>query len=88
MLVKGGRLVVQGTDPELRGTPAAPEPMASRLPFYENDELEGLAHDAGFGNVRVLRRNLEQFAREVGVPIEYLPLFAGPGARFLLARKV
>ncbi|HEX9036030.1 MAG TPA: class I SAM-dependent methyltransferase [Ktedonobacterales bacterium] len=32
-LAPGGRLIALGSDPELRGTPAAPEPAASRLRF-------------------------------------------------------
>ncbi len=87
VLAPGGRFVALGCDPEMRGTPAAPEPMASRLRFYESDELERLAQEAGFDGVNVIQRNLEPFAREAGVPEEHLPLFAGPGARFLLARK-
>ncbi len=87
VLGPGGRFVGLGADPELRGTPAAPEPMASRLRFYESDELERLARDAGFETAIVVRRDLEAYAREVGVPAEHLALFAGPGARFLLARK-
>jgi SAM-dependent methyltransferase len=88
VLVPGGRLVVLGADPELKGTPAAPEPMASRLRFYETGELEALGRAAGFEKVRVIRRNLAPFAREAGVPEEHLPLFDGePGARFLLAQK-
>lgn len=86
VLVSGGRFVALGSDPELRGTPAAPEPMASRLRFYESDELELLARDAGL-YARVERHSLERHAREVGVPEEHLPLFAGPGARFLVADK-
>lgn len=82
-----GRLVILGSDPELRGTPGAPEPMASRLQFYEPNELEELARQAGFSEVRVIRRSLEAFAREAGVPEAHLPLFQGPGAQFLLARK-
>lgn len=87
VLTRGGRLVVAGSDPELKGTPGAPEPMASRLLFYEDDGLAGLARSAGFDDVRVVRRDLEAFAREAGVPEEHLPLFAGSGTRFLLARK-
>jgi SAM-dependent methyltransferase len=87
VLRPGGRFVGMGTDPEWRGTPAAPEPMASRLRFYDGDELAQLAHDAGFATFRVVRRELARFARESGVPEEYLPLFAGPGARFLLAAR-
>jgi ubiquinone/menaquinone biosynthesis C-methylase UbiE len=87
VLGPGGRFVALGTDPELRGTPAAPEPMASRLRFYGSDDLERLGHEAGFDSVTVVRHSLEEHAREVGVPEEYLALFGGPGARFLLARK-
>jgi SAM-dependent methyltransferase len=87
VLMPGGRLVVLGSDPEMRGTPAAPEPMASRLRFYDDAELRELGFDAGFEEVQVLRPDLEPFAREAGVPEEHIPLFAGPGARFLLAKR-
>lgn len=86
-LSPGGRFVALGSDSELRGTPAAPEPMASRLRFYDSDELRRLGDDAGFSDIRVEQRPLGQFAREVGVPEEHLALFAGSGARFLFARK-
>jgi ubiquinone/menaquinone biosynthesis C-methylase UbiE len=88
VLQDGGRMVIAGSDPELRGTPGAPEPMASRLKFYDNDELEKLGRAAGFGSVRVIRPDVEQFAREAGIPEEDMPIFSGPGGRFLLARKV
>ncbi len=87
VLAPGGRLMVLGSDPALRGTPAAPEPMASRLRFYETDELRELGRRAGFESARVERRPVERFAREAGVPGEHLPMFAGPGPEFLLARK-
>ena len=87
VLVEGGRIVVLGSDPALRGTPAAPEPMASYLRFYEDDELKQLAVEAGFAKATVVRRDLEQFARQVGVPEEHIALFAGPGTSFLLAQK-
>ena len=83
----GGRFTTLGTDPELRGTPAAPEPMASRLRFYDDEDLAAVARDAGFEEVRVLRRNLEGYAREAGVPEEHIALFGAPGARFLFARR-
>jgi ubiquinone/menaquinone biosynthesis C-methylase UbiE len=86
VLAAGGRVVVQGSDPELRGTPAAPEPMASRLRFYDGEELESLARAAGLSDVRVVRRPMESLAREVGIPEEHIPLFASGGA-FLLARS-
>jgi SAM-dependent methyltransferase len=90
VLKSGGRAVVMGTDPEMKGTPAAPEPIASRLMFYDTAELEALGRKAGFGDVKVVRRDMERYAREVGIPDYALPLFkAGKdgGARFLLARK-
>lgn len=87
VLRPGGRFVALGSDVELRGTPGAPEPFASRLHFYSESELAALAHAAGFSSVRVVRRNLEEHAREVGVPEEHIPLFAGPGTTFLLANR-
>ena len=60
--------------------------MASRLRFYEDEDLVRLAHDTALTDVRVERRSLEEPAREVGIPDEYVPLFAGE-APFLVARK-
>jgi hypothetical protein len=57
------------------------------LRFYDDDQLKRLAREAGYAEVGVVRRDLEPFAREVGIPEEHLALFAGPGARFLLAHK-
>ncbi len=87
VLAGDGRLVVLGTDPAWRGTPAAPEPMASRLHFHDDRQLEALGRNAGFPDAHVARIPLDVFAREAGVPDEHLPLFAGAGAPFLLARK-
>jgi SAM-dependent methyltransferase len=88
VLSPGGRLAVLGSDIRLRGTPAAPEPMASYLHFYSDDEFRQLALDAGFEKVEVVRRDLEPFARKAGVPDEALPLFAGEeGTPFLVACK-
>jgi SAM-dependent methyltransferase len=87
VLRPGGRFVGLGSDPELRGTPGAPEPIASRLRFYDDHELEQLARAAGFTNVRAVRKDLEPFARQAGVPDEHLPLFAGENTRFLICRK-
>jgi len=90
VLKRGSRFVALGADPELKGTPGAPEPMASRLSFYDSAQLEDLGRRAGFSEVTVVRRDLEGFAREAGVPEEHLALFAagtGGGARFLIARK-
>jgi ubiquinone/menaquinone biosynthesis C-methylase UbiE len=90
VLKSGGRFVALGADPELKGTPAAPEPIASRLSFYDSAQLEELGRQAGFEQVTVVRRDLEPYARDAGVPKEHLPLFAagpGGGARFLIACK-
>jgi SAM-dependent methyltransferase len=86
VLVDGGRLVLLGSDPSWRGTPAAPEPMASRLRFYEDEDLVRFAHDAALTDARVVRRSLDDAAREVGIADEYLELFEVE-APFLLARK-
>lgn len=53
VLASGGRLAVYTTAPELRGTPAAPEPIASRGHFYDDDALATLARQAGFSGVAV-----------------------------------
>jgi ubiquinone/menaquinone biosynthesis C-methylase UbiE len=86
VLAGGGRLALLGTDPAWRGTPAAPEPMASRLRFYEDEDLVRFAHDAALSDARVVRRSLGDAAREVGVPDEYVELFEAD-APFLVARK-
>ena len=86
VLQPNGRLVMLGSDPALRGTPAAPEPIASRLHFYSDNELKQIAVDAGFKDSKVERREMLAFARQVGIPEEHLTLFAG-GAPFLIARK-
>jgi hypothetical protein len=41
------------TGPELRGTPAAPEPVASRGHFYADEELAELAESAELRNPKV-----------------------------------
>ncbi|HEY6067570.1 MAG TPA: class I SAM-dependent methyltransferase [Gaiellaceae bacterium] len=50
-----GRIAVFTTAPELKGTPAAPYPLATRGHFYEDEELERLPRDAGFTYSRVTR---------------------------------
>jgi SAM-dependent methyltransferase len=57
VLERGGRLAVYTTSPALRGTPAAPEPLASLGHFYENEQLAELARKAGFGHVAVVGDN-------------------------------
>jgi hypothetical protein len=47
VLRAGGNVAVYTSAPELRGTPAAPEPVASHACFCDDDELTALAHQAG-----------------------------------------
>ena len=53
-----GRAAVFTTPPEMKGTPAAPYPLATRGHFYEDRELEGLAPAAGFTVARVTRTEI------------------------------
>lgn len=53
VLRPGGRLAVYTTGPELRGTPAAPEPIASLGHFYTDEELAELARRAQLRDVGV-----------------------------------
>ncbi|MDE3070034.1 MAG: class I SAM-dependent methyltransferase, partial [Acidobacteriota bacterium] len=54
LLAAGGRLAIFTTAPELRGTPAAPEPNASKGHFHSDQELAELARGASFDSVEVL----------------------------------
>jgi SAM-dependent methyltransferase len=88
VLARGGRFVLFTGSRELRGTPAAPEPIASRLYFYEDQELEEMAREAGFREANMVRPDFEKSAREAGIPEEHLGLFKGRGGgQLLLARK-
>ena len=53
VLRPGGRLAVYTTAPELRRTPAAPEPVARAGHFHDDEELVRLAEAAGFRAIRV-----------------------------------
>jgi SAM-dependent methyltransferase len=53
VLRPGGRLAVYTTGPELRGTPAAPEPLASAGYFYADRDLAELARRADLLDVEV-----------------------------------
>lgn len=86
VLRPGGRFVTLGSDSRLRGTPAAPEPIASRLRFYDDEQLESMGRAAGFDQTTIVRRDLSGPARAVGVPEEHLDLFRGLTA-FLVAKK-
>lgn len=52
-----GRLALYTTAPELRGTPAAPEPLASRGHLYSDQQLLELAHGAGLSGAVVRNDN-------------------------------
>jgi SAM-dependent methyltransferase len=54
VLAPGGRLAVYTTAPELRGTMAAPEPLASHTHLHSDEELTALARGAGFADVAVV----------------------------------
>lgn len=53
VLTPGGRAAIYTTAPELRGTPAAPEPLARRGHFYDDESLAALARRSGFADVVV-----------------------------------
>jgi SAM-dependent methyltransferase len=84
VLAPGGRFVLFTGSKKLRGTPAAPEPVASRLYFYEDHELEELARKAGFSEAHFERPDFEPLARAAGIPEEHLGLFKGRGGGQLL----
>jgi len=50
-----GRVAIYTTAPELKGTPAAPYPLATRGHFYEDEELAEFPQAAGFREGYVLR---------------------------------
>jgi SAM-dependent methyltransferase len=53
VLRPGAPIAIYTTGPEMRGTPAAPEPLASLGHFYPDAELAELASQAGLANVQV-----------------------------------
>jgi SAM-dependent methyltransferase len=55
--ITGGRLAIYTTAPQLRGTPAAPEPFASRGHFHSDRQLALLARRAELRNVEVVNRD-------------------------------
>lgn len=88
VLRPGGRLAVFTDSEELRGTEAAPEPIASRSRFFTDAELVEMAKRAGFANARVERPDLGPFAKEAGLSDDLARAFSGPGlGQLLLAVK-
>jgi SAM-dependent methyltransferase len=84
----GGRLAVFTVSEEAKGSPAAPEPMASRGRFYTDEQLSDLARAAGFPDARVEHPDLERHAREADLPDDLVELFTGASGmgQLLLAR--
>ena len=84
VLAPGGRLVLFTRSRVLRGIPAPPEPVASRLYFYEDHELIDLARRAGFSEAHLEWPDFEPFARAAGIPEEHMELFKRRGGGQLL----
>lgn len=84
-----GRIAVFTVSEAARGTPAAPEPMASRGRFYTDDQLVRLARDAGFPVASVTHPDLARHARAAGLPNELVDLFGrgNDAGQLLLARS-
>ena len=83
-LAVGGQLALFMDTAALRGTPAAPEPFASRGRFYEPNELSDLVRAAGFSDVWVEEPNLAPYARAAGLSDEVVKVFDGTGGGMLL----
>ena len=83
-LAGGGQLALFMDTAALRGTPAAPEPFASRGRFYELQELSNLVRAAGFSDVTVEEPNLAPYARAAGLSDEVVKVFDGTGGGMLL----
>ncbi len=87
VLRPGGRLFIFTLGEESNGTPASPEPAASRTHFYQDAELAKLAKTAGFTDVGVERPDLEPFARKAGLSEEIVVRYRGPSFGQLLAGR-
>ena len=57
VLVPGGRIASFTAGPEMRGTMASPEPIASQGRFYTDEELVALAAEADFADAAVAHEN-------------------------------
>lgn len=83
-LMAGGRAIIFISSPSLKGTPAAPEPFASRLHFYEGEEAVEIARAAGFEDVRLISPDFYSYAKKVGIPDEAMEVFRGSNGGWLL----
>lgn len=87
-LRSGGRLVVFAGTAALRGTPAAPEPFASRIHFFDAEELAAVARAAGFAAIEVEDPDLRPYLDAAKIPEDARELFRpGGGALLLTARR-
>jgi SAM-dependent methyltransferase len=88
-LVPGGRLALFMGTKVLVGTPACPEPIASRIRFYEGPEIGALARTAGFTQARVSEPDLGPYAKAAHLPPDVVTFFSGAsgGAMLVVARK-
>ena len=86
-LAPGGRLAVYAATKELRGTVASPEPIASRVHYYEDRELVKLSKDAGFTDVRVEHPDLTRYLSDSGIPRKDWGFLKGSVSQLLWARK-
>ena len=77
-------MIVYVSSPDLKGSPASPEPFASRLRFYQNDEVLDLAARAGFAERRLVSPDFENYSRKAGIPEEAMEFFKGKGGGVLL----
>ncbi len=84
VLAPRGRIAVFTLGLKMKGTMAAPEPMASRLHFYQDDDLEEMARKVGFANIRVEHPDLGRFAREAKLPEDVVAIFTGAQSDQLL----
>ena len=89
VLKPSGRLAVFTVSAEAKGTPAAPEPMASRGHFHTDEELVEMAREAGFRLASVEHPALEPHARAAGLPDDVVALFSDTSSidQLLLARR-
>jgi SAM-dependent methyltransferase len=84
----GGTLTIFTVSEEAKGSPAAPEPMASRGRFYTDEQLNELARAAGFEDATVKHPDLERHARAAGLPDDVVQMFTGSNemSQLLVAR--
>ena len=88
VLAPAGRAIVYAGSPSLRGTPASPEPFASRLPFHEAKDMLRMAASAGFSSTRIASPDMESYAVKAGIPDEARELFSGSNSgTFLYCEK-